>query len=147
MHFRNNYFGGQHVLHKLCLTVEKLITLINVYIWEPLFTLTYPLEILTMQCMIFFMRTNNLMVDFSNTHSSTLSVLYNSYCMNVYGSRLYKHVECFYIAWRIDKRTPNVLTNLISVCLPINLMLEQKCIKYIWNFFNSTHELHKAIVY
>ena len=32
-----------------------------------------------------FMRTNNLMADFSYTHSSTLSVLYNSYCMNVYG--------------------------------------------------------------
>ena len=30
-----------------------------------------------------FMRTNNLMVDFPNAHSSTLSVLYNSYCMNV----------------------------------------------------------------
>ena len=34
-----------------------------------------------------FMRTNNLMADFSYTHSSTLSVLYNSYCMNVYGSQ------------------------------------------------------------
>ena len=33
-----------------------------------------------------FMRTNNLMAVFSNAHSSTLSVLYNSYCMNVYGS-------------------------------------------------------------
>ena len=28
-----------------------------------------------------FMRTNNLMADFSNDHRSTLSVLYNSYCM------------------------------------------------------------------
>ena len=44
------------------------------------------------------MRTNNLMADFSNAHSSTLSVLYNSYCMNVYGFQLwcfndYKSVE------------------------------------------------------
>ena len=36
-----------------------------------------------------FMRTNNLMVDFSYTHSSTLSVLYNSYSMNVYVSQLW----------------------------------------------------------
>ena len=34
------------------------------------------------------MRTNNLIADFSYTHSSTLSVLYKSYCMNVYGSQL-----------------------------------------------------------
>ena len=52
-----------------------------------------------------FMRTNNLMVDFSNVHSSTLFVLYNSYCMNVYGSQLwcfndYKYVELFYTTWR-----------------------------------------------
>ena len=32
------------------------------------------------------MRTNNLIADFSYTHSSTLSVLFKSYCMNVYGS-------------------------------------------------------------
>ena len=52
-----------------------------------------------------FMRTNKLMADLSNAHSSTLSVLYYSYCMNVYGSQLlcfndYKSVDRFYIAWR-----------------------------------------------
>ena len=35
-----------------------------------------------------FMRTNNLITDFSYTHSSTLSVLFQSYCMNVYSSQL-----------------------------------------------------------
>ena len=106
-----------------------------------------------------YMRTNNLMADFSYAQSSTLSVLYNSYCMNVYGSQLwcfndYKSVERFYIAWRktirriwrLDKRTHNVLINLINRCLPINLILEKKCVKYIWNLFNSSHELHKTIV-
>ena len=24
-------------------------------------------------------------------------------------------------------------------------MLEKRCIKFIWNLFNSTHELHKAV--
>ena len=104
---------------------------------------------------VLFMRTNNLMADFSNAHSGTLSVLHNSCCMNVYGSQLwcfnnYKSVERFYIAWRktirrIDKKTHNVLTNLINGCLPINLMLEKGCIKFKWNFFNRTHELHKAV--
>ena len=78
--------------------------------------------------------------------------------MNVYGSQLrclndYKSVERFYIAWRktirriwrIDKRTDNVLTNLINRCSPINLMLEKRCIQFIWNFVKSTHELHKTV--
>ena len=64
-----------------------------------------------------------------------------------YGSPLwcfndYKSVERFYIAWRktirriwrIDKRTHNVLTSLINRCVPINLMLEKRCIKSIWKF-------------
>ena len=46
------------------------------------------------------MITNNLMADFPYAQSSTLSVLFNSYCMNVYGSQLwwfnnYKSVERF----------------------------------------------------
>ena len=51
-----------------------------------------------------YMRTNNLMADFSYAESTTLSLLYNSYCMNVYGSQLWhlnnKSVERFYVAWR-----------------------------------------------
>ena len=50
-----------------------------------------------------FMRTNNLMADFPYTHSSTLSVLYNFYCMNVYGSQLWcfndhKSINRFHVA-------------------------------------------------
>ena len=97
------------------------------------------------------------MADFLYAQCCTLSVLYNSYCMNVYGSQLwcfnnYKFVERFYIALRkiirrngMDKRTHNVLINLIKRCLPINLILEKKCVRYIWNLYNSSHELHKTI--
>ena len=53
------------------------------------------------------MRTNNLMADFSFAESTTLCLLYNSYCMNIYGSQLWalwrlnnKSVERFYVAWR-----------------------------------------------
>ena len=82
--------------------------------------------------------------------------------MNVYGSQLwcfndYESVERFYIAWRktirkiwpIDKRTYNVLSvdKCLNGCLPINPMLEERYINFIWSFFNSrsTHELHKAV--
>ena len=51
------------------------------------------------------MRTNNLIADLSYTVSSTLSVLFQSYCMNVYGSQLWSYndfraVERFYTAWK-----------------------------------------------
>ena len=41
-----------------------------------------------------YMRTTNLMADFAYAESTTLSLLYNSYCMNVYGSQL----------WRLDQQ-------------------------------------------
>ena len=105
-----------------------------------------------------YMRTNNLMADFSYAESTTLSLLCNSYCMNVYGSQLWrlnnKSVERFYVAWRksirriwrLDNRTHNALINLINGCLPVNLMLEKRCIKFICNLFNSPYELHKSVV-
>ena len=106
-----------------------------------------------------FMRTNNLIADFSYTHSSTLSVLFQSYCMNVYGSQLWSYndfraVERFYTAWRktirriwrIDKRTHNLLIHAINNCLPISLLLEKRCIKFIWNLFNSPYAIHKSVV-
>ena len=61
--------------------------------------------------------------------------------MNVYGSQLwcfndYKSVERLYIAWRktirriwpLDERTHSVHCelNLITICLPINLILEKR---------------------
>ena len=106
-----------------------------------------------------FMRTNNLIADFSYTHSSTLSVLFQSYCMNVYGSQLWSYndfraVERFYTAWRktirriwrIDKITHNLLIHAINNCLPISLLLEKRCIKFIWNLFNSPYAIHKSVV-
>ena len=98
------------------------------------------------------------MADFPYAESTTLSLFYNSYCMNVYGSQLWhlnnKSIERFYVAWRktirriwrLDNRTHNALSNLINDCLPVNLMLEKRCIKFICNLFNSRYELHKSVV-
>ena len=36
------------------------------------------------------MRTNNLMADFSYAENTTLFLLFNSYCMDVYGSQLWR---------------------------------------------------------
>ena len=106
-----------------------------------------------------FMRTNNLMSDFSHCNSSTLSILHNTYCMSIYGSQLWRYndnksVEKFYIAWRktirriwhIPSRTHNILLHHINGCSPINIMMEKRCIKFIWNLFNSNYNLHAKIV-
>ena len=45
-------------------------------------------------------RLNNLLADFSHCNSNTLSTLFNSYCMNVYGCQLWKfngkHINTFF---------------------------------------------------
>ena len=79
--------------------------------------------------------------------------------MNVYDSHLWcfndhKSSNRFYVAWRktirqiwhIDKRTHNALLLTINNCLLIDLLLEKQSIKFIWNLFNSSHELHKSII-
>ena len=40
----------------------------------------------------------------------------------------------------------NSLLHTINNCLPIDLLLEKRCIKFIWNLFNSAYELHKSII-
>ena len=58
------------------------------------------------------MRTNCLLSDFSFYECSTLSHLFNTYCMNIYGSPLWKYydkklllvLELFYVAWRKSLR-------------------------------------------
>ena len=67
----------------------------------------------------------------------TIKILYNIFISHgekqlaEFGELTKEHIMC--------------LTNLINGCLPINLMLEMGCTKFIWNFFNKTHELHKAV--
>ena len=103
LHFGKNYLDAQHVLH---MSNGSKIDYVKQCV--HLGTIVYSdISIRNDNNAVhdLFMRTNNLMADFSNAHSSTLSVLYNSYCMNVYGSQLwcfndYKSVERFYIAWR-----------------------------------------------
>ena len=75
-------------------------------------------------------RLNNLLADFAHCSSSTLSALFKTYCMNIYGSQIWPYSKnCpskFYISWRkairrlwkILYRTHNkLLTLLIIVCL------------------------------
>ena len=86
MYYGKKYFDGQHALHMSNGSkidyVEQCVHLGT--------TLYSDISIRNINNAVndSFMRTNNLMADFSNAYSSTLSVLYNSHCMNVYGSQL-----------------------------------------------------------
>ena len=87
MYLGKNYFGGKHVLH---MSNGSKIDYVEqcVHLGATLYS---DISIRNIHNALnnLFMRTNNLMADFSNAHSSTLPVLYNSYCMNVYDSQLW----------------------------------------------------------
>ena len=72
-------------------------------------------------------KTNNLLSKFSFSESTTLSRLFSSYCMNVYGNSLWRYnnirnIERFCISWRkairklwkISYRTHNDIVYLIN---------------------------------
>ena len=80
-----------------------------------------------------YMRTNCLLSGFSFSECTTLSHLFNTYCMNIYGSPLWKYydkklLELFYVAWRksllrvlnVSNVTHNNLLSYIHNCHPIN---------------------------
>ena len=103
-------------------------------------------------------KTNNLLSEFSFSESSTLSRLFKSYCMNVYGSSLWRYnnhnnIERFCIAWRkairrlwkIPYRTHNALVYLINESNSISIILEKRCVKFLWNLLNSDNVLFRRI--
>ena len=104
-------------------------------------------------------KSNNLLADFSFSSSSTLSVLFKSYCMNIYGSALWRYnnhsnIENFCVSWRkivrrlwkIPYRTHNSLVHLINKCDSINCILEKRCVQFLWNLFNSDNVLFSRII-
>ena len=93
---------------------------------------------------------NNLFGDFSFVDSLTLSRLFDSYCMNLYGSQLFRYndiksMELLYVTWRksirkIWKISPRSHCNLlhhINSYDPIDNIMEKRCIQFIWNLMNN----------
>ena len=103
--------------------------------------------------------TNHLLSDFSFTESCTVSNLFNSY-FNLYNCQMWrfnkkKHFKAIHVVWRkcirriwkINSKTHNDLLhhNIISNYLPMDILLEKRCIKFIYNIINSEHSLHSRI--
>ena len=92
---------------------------------------------------------NSLLAAFSYCNSDTISMLFKSYCVNIYGSQIWKfynkEVNIFYTAWRkaicqiykLPYRTHNILINHIIQCYPIDIILEKICIQFICGLMNS----------
>ena len=64
------------------------------------------------------------------------------------------YLNKFYVAWRkairriwkLSSRTPNNLLHLINLCLPIDVTLEKRSIRYIWNLINGENKLYGRFV-
>ena len=104
------------------------------------------------------MRLNNLLSEFSHCDNGTLSTLFRTYCMNIYGCETWRYnsnyVDTFYTTWRkairqvwkIPYRTHNKLVHLINKSCSINTVLEKKSITFIWTLINSRNQLYNTIV-
>ena len=74
-------------------------------------------------------KVNNLLADFSFVNSNTLSALFDSYCMFIYGSQLFKlydknSVNCIYVAWRkAIRKVGKIAIFLTAVYCPILMIV------------------------
>ena len=79
--------------------------------------------------------------------------------MNIYGSALWRYnnhstIDNFCVSWRkivrrlwkTPYRTHNSLVHLINNCDSIDCILEKRCVKFLWNLFNSDNVLFSRII-
>ena len=105
----------------------------------------------------FYGKVNSVLYDFKNVPCHVKSKLLATYCLDLYGSQLWNYssidVQSFYVAWRKTIRRlwklPNTthcsLLPSINDCIPIEIILEQRCAKFIWSSLNSTNTIVKTI--
>ena len=89
------------------------------------------------------MRSHSVLFDFKDIPSDVKSKLMDTYCLDLYSSQLWKYskndVNAFYIAWRkavrriwkIPSTTHSNLSPVINKSLPIEILMEKRCDKFI----------------
>ena len=87
----------------------------------------------------------------------TKSMLFSSYCLDAYGSQMWpfydKSINNYFTAWRktIRKiwRLPNLthcrFLHTVNDSLSIDIMLEKRCLKFVWSCLNSSNCIVKGI--
>ena len=110
-----------------------------------------------------FTKSNNLLTEFSFSNSSTLSVLFKSYCMNIYGCTLWRYNNHSNIAnfcvsqrkivrrlWKtpgyIKIKAHNSLVHLINNCVSIDCILKKKCVKKFYILFCKMNSSNNKII-
>ena len=53
--------------------------------------------------------------------------------------------KCVRRIWKLNSKTHNDLLHHINNCLSIEILLEKRCIKFMYNIINSEHSLHSRI--
>ena len=98
-------------------------------------------------------RLNILLADFAHCSSSTLLVLFKTYCMTIYGSQNWSYSKnCkFYISRkkairRLWKYRIELITNLFTLLIIVCLLTWYILAKYSWNTINSNCKLYHNIV-
>ena len=51
-----------------------------------------------------------------------------------------------YFSWKISNVTHNNLLPFIHNCHPIDVILEKRCIKFVWSLYNSNYALYSNIL-
>ena len=104
----------------------------------------------------FYCKVKRVLFDFKDIPSDVKPKLIDTYCLDLYGSQLWKYmyskndVNAFYTAWRkvvrliwkIPSTTHCNLLPSINKSLPIEFLMVKSCAKFIWSCFNS----HNLIV-
>ena len=93
---------------------------------------------------------NSVLYDFKNVPCHVKSKVLATYCLDLYRSQLWNYssieVQSFYVAWRKTIRRLWKLPNTTHcLLLPIEIILEQRCAKFIWSIINSTNTIIKAM--
>ena len=78
--------------------------------------------------------------------------------MNLYSCQTWrfnndKHLKAIHVAWRkcirriwkLNSKTHNDLLHHVNNCLPIEILLEKRCIKFIYNIINSEYSYHTTL--
>ena len=107
---------------------------------------------------MFNRKCNEVSLDFSILNSDIKSKLISIFCMDLYGCSLWNYgsnyVETFYTAWRkairailkLPFRTHCNLLHGINDTPPIDVILEQRCIKFIWTLLHPPNIIVKSVM-
>ena len=105
----------------------------------------------------FYRKANEALSDFKIATRDVKSKLLSIHCMDAYGSQLWpfydKSVLKYYVAWRktirklwrLPYKTHCRFLHTINDCLPIDVLLEKRCLKFIVSCLQTSNKIVSSI--